>query len=244
MSAGPFWSGRLNRLRKYSDASFGTDSAPPRSWVYGQLALLGQALASGSRLQILDLLGQGERPVESLARSTATTMANASQHLRVLRQAGLVVGRRQGQQVYYRLADGAVARFWLAFRELARGRMAELHQVLGSFVEGRDTLEPLGPEELMARVRAGEVAVLDVRPREEYQAGHILGALSLPLEDLEARLAELPHDREIVAYCRGPWCLMSLEAVDVLRRAGFRARRMAEGVLEWRSRGLEVVEES
>lgn len=212
----------------------------PDNPIYQQLARIGRAIASAPRLALLDLLRQGPRTVEALATQAGLTMANASQHLKVLRQARLVDTEKRGVFVTYRLADQAVDEFYRAVRGLAEARLAEVQQIARAFVDERGGLEPVDRERLLGRVRAGEVLVLDVRPAEEYRAGHIVGALSVPLEELEQRLGALPKEREIVAYCRGPYCVLAPEAVRILRAHGYAARRMEDGVAEWRARGFPV----
>jgi len=208
--------------------------------LYQQLARMGQALASGPRLALLDLLRQGPRTVEALAQEVGLTLANASQHLKVLRQARLVEAEKQGIFVTYRVADQAVDDFYGALRGLAESRLAEVQQIARAFVEKRGSLEPVDRHLLLERVRNGEVTVLDVRPPEEYRAAHIAGALSVPLKELERHLGGLPKDREIVAYCRGPYCVLAPEAVELLRARGYRAVALGDGVAEWRARGLPV----
>lgn len=204
--------------------------------VYGQLARIGRALASPRRLELLDVLCQGPRTVERLAEQSGMSVATASHHLQGLRAARLVESRRQGQFVEYRLADPAVCALFLALRELGESRLAEIEQVTRLYLESRDAFEPVDRDALMHRVHRGEVTVLDVRPAEEYAAGHIPGAHSVPLAELRERLADLPREREIVAYCRGPYCVMAVEAVTMLRAAGFKALRMEAGVADWRAR--------
>lgn len=208
--------------------------------IYQQLARIGQAIASGPRLALLDLLRQGPRTVEALAAHTGLALANASQHLKVLRQARLVETQKRGVFVSYRLADQLVDDFFRTLRGLAEARLAEVQQIARAFVEERGELEPVDRRRLRERVRAGEVVVLDVRPAEEYRAGHIEGALSVPLKELEQRLGALPKEREIVAYCRGPYCVLAPEAVRILRAHGYAARSMGDGVAEWRAGGLPV----
>ncbi|MBI3926220.1 MAG: metalloregulator ArsR/SmtB family transcription factor [Armatimonadetes bacterium] len=212
---------------------------PDTEFFFEQMAFLGHALGTDRRLKIIDVLSQGERPVDALAHEISTSLANTSQHLRILRQARLVESRKEAQRVYYRLAEG-VPDFWLRFRNLAAQRLAEMREMSRSFAEARDTLEPVDLRELLVRVSAGEVVLLDVRPESEYRAGHIPGALSIPLEELQARLAELPEGCEVAAYCRGPYCVMSKQAVELLCQHGFNARRMKEGVLEWQAQGLSL----
>jgi rhodanese-related sulfurtransferase len=208
--------------------------------IYEQIARIGQATASPSRLELLDLLSQGPRTVEALAKQTGQSVATTSHHLQVLRRARLVDGEKAGLYVTYRLADPQVGDFFLELRQLAESRLAEVQQVTRQYLEQRGALEPVDNEELVRRVRAGEVTVIDVRPREEYVAGHIPGAISVPLADLPKRLRDLRKRRDIVAYCRGPYCVMSLDAVDLLRRKGFRAQRLEHGVVEWRAQGWRV----
>ena len=199
-------------------------------------------MASAPRLALLDLLRQAPRTVEALAREVGLSLANTSQHLKVLRQARLVEGEKQGTFVTYRIADRAVDDFYGALRDLAKNRLAEVQQIARIFVEKRGTLEPVDRHRLLARVHAGKVTVLDVRPAEEYRAAHIAGAISVPLKELEARLETLPKNREIVAYCRGPYCILAPEAVSLLRGRGYRAAVLEDGVSEWRARGLPLTE--
>lgn len=208
--------------------------------VYEQFARVGKALSAPKRLELLDLLCQGPRTVEALAAQAALSVANASRHLQVLRGAGLVDSEKHGLYVEYRLADEQVGRFYLALRELAESRLAAIEKLTREFFEQRDGLEAVPGEELVRRVKRGEVTILDVRPVEEYRAGHIPGALSIPITEISARLDEIPKGRDVVAYCRGPYCVMAIEAVQMLRRQGVRAHRLEQGVLEWRARGWRV----
>jgi rhodanese-related sulfurtransferase len=208
--------------------------------VFGQFARMAQAFASPKRLEILDVLAQGERDVETLARETSQSVVNASRHLQVLKNARLVEGRKQSVHVYYRLADPDVARCWQSLQKLAEKRSAEVGDVARRFFAERDGLEPVSRTELLNRARAGEVIVLDVRPSEEYASGHIRGSLSVPLPELRRRLNSFAQDREIVAYCRGPYCVLAAEAVALLRRSGRAARRFAEGFPEWRAAGQPI----
>ena len=208
--------------------------------IYQQLARIGQAVASGPRLALVDLLRQGPRTVESLAQEVGLTLANASQHLKVLRQARLVEAEKRGIFVTYRVANQAVDDFYGALRGLAETRLAEVQQIAQTFVEKRGSLEPVDRRLLLERVRTGEVTVLDVRPPEEYRAAHIPGAVSVPLKELEKHLGSLPKDREIVAYCRGPYCVLAPEAVKLLRARGYHAVALGDGVAEWRAHGLPV----
>lgn len=216
---------------------------PARSWkqaVYEQLARIGSSLGSGPRLEIIDLLCQGPRTVEAIAGEVAQSVANTSHHLQALRRARLVEGEKRGTHVLYRLADEDVCAFYRSLRRLAESRLLEIQMVTRQFLEERGALEPVDVEALIARVRSGEVTVLDVRPTEEYEAGHIPGALSVPLAELKRRLGEVPRGRDIVAYCRGPYCVMAVEAVELLRRKGFKAIRLEDGVPDWRARGLSI----
>lgn len=208
--------------------------------IYEQFARLGKAVSAPKRLELLDLLCQGPRTVEAVAEQASISVANASQHLQILRAARLVEAEKKGLYVEYRLADDEVCHFFHSLRGLAESRLAEVDQVTHAYFQQRGAMEAVPGAELLRRVRSGEVTVLDVRPIEEYRAGHIPGALSVPLSDLKARLKELPKDREVVAYCRGPYCVMAVEAVELLRKKGFRAHRMEQGVVDWRARGWRV----
>ena len=211
-----------------------------KNGVYEQLSRVSKALSAPKRLELLDLLGQGPRTVEALAGQAAISVANASQHLQVLRATRLVSADKQGLYVEYRLADAEVSRFFVALRQLATSRLAEIDLVTRAFMERRGALEALEAGELVRRVRSGEVTILDVRPVEEYRAGHIPGALSIPVADLKARLQDLPKDREVIAYCRGPYCVMAVDATTLLRQKGFTAHRLEQGVADWRARGWRV----
>lgn len=208
--------------------------------IYHQLARVGKAVASPTRLELLDLLCQGPRSVESLARQAGQSVANTSKNLRQLHAARLVETERHGTFVTYRLAGDEVCDLFLTLRKLAEVRLTEIDAITRDFLQSREALEPVDHEELVRRVQQGETLVLDVRPREEYEAGHIAGALSVPLAELEDFLAELPRDKQIAAYCRGPYCVMSIDAVRLLRKEGFEAVRLEDGVSDWRDRGLEV----
>jgi len=208
--------------------------------IYEQFARIGKAVSSPKRLELLDLLCQGERTVEVLAKEAGISLANASQHLQVLRAARLVDSEKSGQFVTYRLTDQAVCDFVLAMRVLAERELAEVEQIKRRFLEGKEGLEPLDRNSLIQKVKDGTVVVLDVRPAEEFQAGHLPRAISIPLDELEQRLSELPKDQEIVAYCRGPYCVLAIRAVEILREKGFHAFRMEDGVQDWRARGFSV----
>ncbi len=216
---------------------------PTRSFkdaVYQQFGRIGKALASPRRLELLDLLCQSPRTVETLARAVDQSAANTSQHLQVLRAARLVEAEKKGVHVEYRLADETVCEFYRSLRVLAESRLAEVEHVAREFLEERGAMEPVDRKALTERVLRGEVTVLDVRPPEEYRAGHIPNAVSVPLGELERRLGELPRDREIVAYCRGPYCVLAVEAVKLLRARGFKAARLEHGVPDWRALGHPV----
>jgi rhodanese-related sulfurtransferase len=208
--------------------------------LFGQFAKIGKALASPRRLEIVDLLAQGERTVEEIAGETSMSVASASQHLQVLKAARMVEARREGLYAHYRLAGEDVFRTWQAVRALAESRLSEIDGLVEAYLVDRDVLEAVDATELMKRLTAGSVVVLDVRPEEEYRAGHIPGAISVPVHTLEAALQTLPRDREIVAYCRGPYCVFSDEAVALLRSRGYRARRLRQGLPDWRAGGMPV----
>jgi len=207
--------------------------------LYEQFARIGHALSTPKRLEILDLLGQGERSVEVLAGEANLSVPNASQHLRVLRSARLVDSRREGPYVYYKLADSAVWRLWADLRDLGQLRLTEIRELLGSLLSD-EGLELVDRSTLWQLAQDGEVTVLDVRPAAEYEAGHIPGAVSMPLEDLQQKLGEIPRDQSIVAYCRGPYCVLAVQAVELLRQHGFTARRLQDGFPEWREAGFPV----
>ena len=208
--------------------------------MYAQFARLGKALASPARLELLDLLAQGERPVEALALEAALSVANASAHLRVLHQTRLVQSRKEGLRVYYRLADPAVYRLWSALRQVGERQLAEIDRLVATYLTERETLEALARDELRQRLAEGTAAVVDVRPAVEYRQGHIAGARSIPLDELAARLDELDPAQEVVAYCRGPYCVFADEAVALLRDRGYAATRYAEGYPEWAAAGLPI----
>lgn len=208
--------------------------------IYDQLSRLGKAVASPTRLELLDLLCQGPRTVESLARQAGQSVANTSKNLRLLHAARLVESERQGTFMTYRVAGEEVCDLFRTLRKVAELRLTEVDAITRDFLESRETLEPIDREELIRRVHDGQALVLDVRPREEYETAHIAGALSAPISELEEFLSELPRDKQIVAYCRGPYCVMSIDAVRLLREEGFEAVRLEDGVPDWRARGLEV----
>ena len=208
--------------------------------IYEQFSRIGKAVSSPKRLELLDLLCQGENTVETLSKETGLTVANTSQHLQILRAARLVKAEKEGLYVTYRLADQLVCEFFRSMRVLAEHRLAEVDMIKRRFLEGREGMEPVNRDDLLKRVIEGGVTVLDVRPVGEYRAGHIPGALSVPLEHLKALLSQLPADQEIIAYCRGPYCLLAVQAVDMLRGQGFEAIRLEEGIQDWRAMGLPV----
>ncbi|MCF6179060.1 MAG: metalloregulator ArsR/SmtB family transcription factor [Geopsychrobacter sp.] len=213
-------------------------STPKRNFkdaIYGQLARIGKGVSSPKRLELLDLLCQTERSVETLAKEASLSVANTSRHLQILRAARLVEANKSGLHVIYRLADPEVGQYFLVMRKLAEARLAEIEQIRCSFFGGIDSFEPVNQKTLRQLIRDGAVTVLDVRPPEEYQSGHLPQAVSIPLAELKRRLAELPRDREIVAYCRGPYCVLSADAVELLRAEGFKAIRFEEGVLDWQA---------
>jgi len=209
--------------------------------IYEQFSRIGKAISSPKRLELLDILCQGERTVEVLAKETGLTVANASQHLQILRASRLVEAEKMGMYVTYRIADHMVCEFFLSMRVVAENSLAEVEQIKRRFLEGREGMVPVDRDALLNRVRKGEVTVLDVRPYEEYQAGHISGATSIPLKELELRLSDLPRDQEIVAYCRGPYCVLSIQAVEMLLAKGFKAVRIEEGIQDFRAMGFPIV---
>lgn len=209
--------------------------------IFEHLARVGKALASPKRLELPDILVQGPRTVEVVAHEAGLTVANASQHLRALRAARLVDAEKRGLFVTYRVADEEVTAFFRAMRTLAENRLEDIRRVSEEFLGARSGMERVSRDEFLSRVRAGSVAVLDVRPPEEFKAGHIPGAVSIPLAELRRRLKDLPRGREIVAYCRGPYCVLAVKAVELLREEGFRAVRLEDGVADLRARGFKIV---
>jgi rhodanese-related sulfurtransferase/DNA-binding transcriptional ArsR family regulator len=215
-------------------------SHAPKQRIYEQFSRISKALAAPARLELLDLLLQGERSVDALARETHLSVANASQHLQVLAGARLVDSRRDAQRIFYRVADESVEALWLALRRTVEARVTELDAVVRDYMVGRDDFEPIDRAELIRRLKAGTVTLIDVRPVEEYEAAHIAGAVSVPLDQLAAFAKTAPKRRAIVAYCRGPYCVYALQAVAALRKRGISAARFEEGVSEWRSAGLPI----
>lgn len=224
---------------KYETEAMSSQS--PKHALFAQFALVAKTLGHAHRLELLEQLAQGERSVEALAQKTGLSIANASQHLQRMRRAGMVTARRDRKFVYYRLADDAALDLLAALGRLAERNMAEVERLMRDYFHDRDAMEAISREGLLRRMRAGTVTVLDVRPEDEFALGHLPGAMNIPLRALEARLAELDPSREIVAYCRGPYCVLSYEAVAALRARGFKVRRLQDGLPEWRAAGLPIV---
>jgi ArsR family transcriptional regulator len=212
----------------------------PKHALFEQLALVARSLGNPHRLELLEHLAQGERSVEALAERTGLSIGNASQHLQQLRRSGLVANRRDRKFIHYRLADEGIVGLVTALRGVAERNLAEIDRILRGYFAERDSLEPVTRRELLERARDGLVTVLDVRPADEFALGHLPGAINVPLAELASRLDELDPDREVVAYCRGAYCVLSFEAVAALRARGLRARRLEEGYPEWRAAGLPV----
>ncbi|MCA7118361.1 MAG: metalloregulator ArsR/SmtB family transcription factor [Acidibrevibacterium sp.] len=208
-------------------------SISPKRAIFEQFAMVAQALANAHRVELIELVAQGERSVDELARLSGLTVTNASQHLHLLRRAGLVVARRAGKHVLYRVAERDVVDLLMAVRRTAERGIAEIDKIVESYFHARDKLEPVSHDELANRLRDGVVTLIDVRPGEEFVAGHIPGAVNIPLDELPRRLSELPADRTIIAYCRGPYCVFAFEAVAALRAQGYDARRLADGYPQW-----------
>ena len=208
--------------------------------IFEQFARIGAALGNANRLQLLELLAQGERNVETLSQIAGLSLANTSQHLRNLRQAGLVTNRKSGLKVFYRISNDDVVRLISALRRVAECQSAEVETLINKYLTVKDDLEPVRRLDLLSRARDGLVTVLDVRPPEEFAAGHIPGAINIPLIDLERRLKDLTEDEEIVAYCRGPHCVLAFDAIAKLRQYGFKAQRLEDGYPEWRASGLPI----
>jgi len=215
-------------------------SIGPKQAVYAEFAAVARALGHAHRLELIEHLAQGERTVDTLAQRTGLSVANASQHLQQLRRAGLVASRRDGRHVNYRLSDETVLSLFSSLREVAERHVAEIDRIVRSYFTNLDDLEPVSRETLLDRLRDGQVTVLDVRPADEFAMGHLPGALNVPIETLEQRLTELDPTREIIAYCRGAYCVLSFEAVAELRERGFNVRRLEDGFPEWHAAGLPV----
>ncbi len=213
---------------------------PPKKRLYESFAAIARALGHAHRLELLEQLAQGERPVEALAQRTGLSVANASQHLQQLRRGGLVAARREGKNVVYRLADGPVIEALAALRGIAERNVAEAREVMHSYFNNLDSMEPVTRAELMQRLRDGTATLLDVRPEDEYRLGHLPGAVNVSLSALRGRKFKLPKNRQVVAYCRGPYCVLSFEAVRLLRERGYKARRLEDGFPEWKAAGFAV----
>ncbi len=216
-------------------------SLDPKHTVFAGLAELAKALASPHRIEIIEALGQGERSVEGVAVRVRLSIANASQHLRLMRGAGLLASRRDGKHVLYRLADPAVVDLMSALGRLGERNQAEVRAVMAGYFHDKDAMEPVSRAELTERIRDGLVTVLDVRPEDEFAAGRVPSAINIPLSDLARRLGDLPRDQEIVAYCRGAFCVLAFEAVALLRGHGFKVRRLEDGFPEWQAAGLPTI---
>lgn len=216
-------------------------SQGPKQALFAQFAAIAKTLGHAHRLELLEQLAQGERSVEVLADRTGLSVANASQHLQHMRRVGLVATRRQGKFVYYALADDGILDVLTALRRIAERNVAEVERIVRSYFNKRDELEPISRKQLLKRIRARAVTVLDVRPPDEFALGHLPGAVNIPLRALKARLAELNTAQEIVAYCRGEYCVLSFEAIALLRARGFKVRRLEDGLPEWRAAGLPVI---
>jgi ArsR family transcriptional regulator len=214
----------------------------PKEALLTQLAAVAKALGNAHRLELLEFVAQGERNVEVLAKRAGLSVANASHHLVSLRRAGLVASRQEGKRVYYRLADDSVLGLVAALRGVAERNVAEVREIVGGYFHDRDSLDPVSREDLLEKMRSGLVTILDVRPADEYQSGHVASAINLTVAELEQRLGEIPRDQEVVAYCRGAYCVLSFEAVAFLRERGFTVRRLEDGFPEWKLAGMPVQE--
>lgn len=208
---------------------------PPKKRLFEHFARVAKAMASANRLELLEALAQGERSVDSLAQASGMSVANTSHHLQALRDGGLVNSRKEGLQVFYSLSDDAIPSLIAGIRGVAERHLAEVERIVRENFDSRDDLKPVRRDELMQLAAAGEAMVIDVRPASEYEAGHVPGAVNIPIDSLPQRLMELPHHQEIVAYCRGPYCMLAFEAVEQLRKSGFRARRLEDGFPEWKA---------
>lgn len=215
-------------------------SESPKRLLFHQFAVVAKAVAHEHRLELLEALAQGERSVEILANRADLSVANASQHLQQMRRAGLVEARREGKFIYYRLSDSAVLDLIAALTRIGERHVAEVDKIVRTYFESRDGMEPVSRSELLSRMKRGDVQVLDVRPEDEFAMAHLPGAINIPLEKLKRRLATLDPAKEVVAYCRGPWCVLSFEAVAMLRARGYRVRRLEDGLPEWRAAKLPV----
>lgn len=215
-------------------------STSPKLKLYEEFSSVARALGNAHRLDILEHLGQGERSVDALSAKVGLSTANTSQHLQQLKRAGLLESRRDGKYILYRVSDDSVLYLMRALFDVGERNVAEVDKVLRGYFHERDNMEPVSHEDLLDRTRDGLVTVLDVRPKDEFALGHLPGAVNIPLEELENRLSEIDNTQEVIAYCRGPYCVMSFEAVSALREKGFNARRMEDGIPEWRAAGLPL----
>ncbi len=207
----------------------------PKKRLFEYFARVAKAMASANRLELLEALAQGERNVDALAQASGMSVANTSHHLQILRDSGLAMSRKEGLQVFYSLSDDAITGVLAGIRGIAERHLAEVERIVRDSFENRDSFIPVRRDELLERVRSGEAMVIDVRPPSEFQAGHIEGAINIPIDTLPERLSDLPHNQEIVAYCRGPYCMLAFEAVEALRQQGYRARRLEDGYPEWKA---------
>lgn len=215
-------------------------SESPKRALFRQFAAIARAVGHEHRLELLEALAQGERSVEALAHRTDLSMANASQHLQQMRRAGLIEARRDGKFVHYRLSDAAVLDLIASLTRIGERHVAEVDKIVRSYFQNRDEMEPVSRKELVARLKKGDVQVLDVRPEDEFALGHVRGAINIPLDQLKKKLAGLDPGKDIIAYCRGPYCVLSFEMVALLRKKGFKARRLEDGLPAWRAAGLPV----
>lgn len=218
-------------------------SDPFKKDLFAQFALVGKSLSNGNRLELLEFLAQGERTVDELAKISGLSVANTSQHLQGLRRSGLAKSRPEGQKSYYRLSDYSVVELLALVRKIAEENLAEIQVLISKYLSSKDDIEPISRDELLKRAQEGAVTVIDVRPELEFESGHLPSAINIPLSALKDELKQLPRKIEIVAYCRGPFCVMAFEAVAQLRSKGFKARRLEDGFPEWKLEGLPVEEE-
>lgn len=208
--------------------------------LFAQFAQVGKSLSNGNRLELLEFLAQGERTVDELSKASDLSVANTSQHLQELRRSGLVKNRTEGQKSYYRLSDYSIVELLVLMRKLAENNLAEIQVLISSYLDSKDDLEPISREELLKRVNLGEVTVIDVRPEIEYESGHLPCAINMPSENIQNHLDQLPQEKEVIAYCRGPYCLLAFDAINLLRSQGYKARRLEDGFPEWKLNGLPI----
>lgn len=208
--------------------------------LFAQFAQVGKSLSNGNRLELLEFLAQGERTVDELSKASDLSVANTSQHLQELRRSGLVKNRTEGQKSYYRLSDYSIVELLVLMRKLAEDNLAEIQVLISSYLDSKDDLEPISREELLKRVNLGEVTVIDVRPEIEYESGHLPCAINMPSENIQNHLDQLPQEKEVIAYCRGPYCLLAFDAINLLRSQGYKARRLEDGFPEWKLNGLPI----